>query len=181
MNRAFTSSSSDLLALAAIASVLVSFCVVVHFKFTSSSSDLLALAAIASVLVSFCVVVHFKQNNFISSKINDHGKQIEISRLKDTTLFYQKILSISPKTFLYRKLVCKIVLSTSPHKIFTHLELFSFLASKSGLIKVPSLLFYVKLITVVTIINYLFPLYPYQHTECTPGAQGSERKTSIQR
>ena len=31
--------------------------------------------------MSFCLIVRFKQNNIISSKINDHGKQIHISRL----------------------------------------------------------------------------------------------------
>ena len=33
------------------------------------------------IILSFCVIVRFKRNNFISSKINDHGKQIDISRL----------------------------------------------------------------------------------------------------
>ena len=34
--------------------------------------------------IKFEVYVYFKQNNFISSKISSHGKQIDISRLVST-------------------------------------------------------------------------------------------------
>ena len=36
----------------------------------------------------YCVIVRFKQNKFISSKINDNVKQIDVSRLVSMQLQY---------------------------------------------------------------------------------------------
>ena len=33
------------------------------------------------IIMFYCVIVRFKQNKFISSKINDNAKQIDVSRL----------------------------------------------------------------------------------------------------
>ena len=39
------------------------------------------------IIMFYCVIVRFKQNKFISSKINDNVKQIDVSRLVSMVVY----------------------------------------------------------------------------------------------
>ena len=48
-------------------------------------------------------MVRFKQNNLISSKINDHGKQIDISRLVSMIFMFVGFVVIEIRLFNRKK------------------------------------------------------------------------------
>ena len=67
-----------------------------------------------NIIVSFCVTVRFKQNNFISSKMNDHGKQIDISRLVSMLRGYVSKSSAALNPLTITQLACELSMRGRP-------------------------------------------------------------------